>query len=338
MQSELHSNLSASAVQVMGRIVAGDPIVTISKCHPHAPLGIASAAQDFFRKKHALHLISNTWHCQNERQLRSLGRELKRLSKYLVNNHFIYLGNTQYEAWLLSRNNISSIHSSELISIDESIFRPGIAQPAGIKPVEAVYVARLEPFKRHELAGSLTSLALVYGNRGNEPKQYEIMKLANPHWIFVNHELGNGQYHRLSKEEVVSVLNSSSVGLCLSREEGAMRASMEYLLCGLPVVSTRNIGGRSRYFNDLNCIYADDSPESIANAVRKTVHRETDRMKLRNLTIQKVQFERAEFVSTINNIAASIYGRHDLFDSYTRFIGYMKYRHVNEILGDLPVL
>ena len=338
MRTELHTNLTTSPVQVMGRIITGDPIITISKCHPNAPLGIASVAQDFFRDKNALHIISNTWHCQNERRLKSLREELKRLTKYLVNNHFIYLGNTKYETWLLSRNNINSVHSSELISIDESIFKPGSDQPCNIEPTETIYVARLEPFKRHELAYSLNSVSLIYGNRGNEPGQYENLKQKMPHWTFVNHKWGNGQYQRLSKEEVASVLNRSSVGLCLSREEGAMRASMEYLLCGLPVVSTRNIGGRSRYFNSHNCVYADDSPESVVKAVQVSLHRTTDRMELRRLTMQKVQIDREDFISTINGIVASIYGSHDFFDSYSRFIGYMKYRPANEILSDLAVL
>ena len=100
---------------LFGRIIAGDPIVTISKRRHETPLGIAGTVPDFFRNKHALHILADTWHSHNERKLRTIKKDLQRLSRYMVNNHFIYLGNTQYETWLLSKNNISAIHSSGLI-------------------------------------------------------------------------------------------------------------------------------------------------------------------------------------------------------------------------------
>ncbi|MCP4253591.1 MAG: glycosyltransferase family 4 protein [Candidatus Scalindua sp.] len=325
-------------VSVMGRIVSREPIVTISKCTYGAPLGIASVAQSFFRNKRAFHIISNTWHCQDERRLAALTNALKRLSESLVDNSFIFLGNTQYETWLLSRNGIPSIHSSELISIDESVFKPMSEKVHLIKPTEAIYLARLAKFKRHELAGYLPDVALVYGNRGNEPGQYTHLKRTMPNWRFINHEIGNGKYHRLNKVEVASSLNCCSTGLCLSKEEGAMRASMEYLLCGLPVVSTKSIGGRSRYFDHENCVYAEDSPESVAAAVNEIVRRETDRQQIRDSVMRKIIFDREDFVSTVNNIISSTYGINELFGSYTSFIGYMKYHPAYEILRELETL
>ena len=150
---------------LFGRIIAGDPIVTISKRRRETPLGIAGAVPDFFRNKHALHILADTWHSHNERKLRTIKKDLQRLSRYMVNNHFIYLGNTQYETWLLSKNNISAIHSSGLISIDESTYKPDADQPCKINPADAVYNARLNPFKRHDLAFGLQSVALIYGSR-----------------------------------------------------------------------------------------------------------------------------------------------------------------------------
>ncbi len=206
MQKEPKNSGTSPVVSVMGRIVSREPIVTISKCSYGAPLGISSVAQSFFRNKRALHIISNTWHCQDKQRLAALAHALKRLSVSLVNNSFLFLGNTQYETWLLSKNGIPSIHSSELISIDESVFRPMSDEECLIKPAEAIYLARLAPFKRHELASSLPDVALVYGNRSNEPDQYDHLKRTMPDWRFINHEMGNGKYHRLSKVEVAGAL------------------------------------------------------------------------------------------------------------------------------------
>ena len=63
--------------------------------------------------------------------------------------------------------------------------------------------------------------------------------------------------------------NMSKIGLCLSKNEGAMYSSIEYLLCGLPVVSTKNTGGRDEFFTDKNCIFAEDNPESVKDCVNK---------------------------------------------------------------------
>ena len=45
----------------------------------------------------------------------------------------------------------------------------------------------------------------------------------------------------------------------MSSQEGAMYSSVEYLLCGLPIVSTKSTGGHDVFFTDTNCIIAEDS-------------------------------------------------------------------------------
>ena len=76
-------------------------------------------------------------------------------------------------------------------------------------------------------------------------------------------------YQHIDKEEINNLLNKSKIGLCLSRVEGAMYSSVEYLLCGLPVVSTKSMGGRDAFFTNTNCLIADDTPESVAECVKK---------------------------------------------------------------------
>ncbi len=53
----------------------------------------------------------------------------------------------------------------------------------------------------------------------------------------------------LNSWEVARKLNACRVGMCLSETEGAMFAAVEYLLCGLPVVSTPSQGGRDVWFD-----------------------------------------------------------------------------------------
>ena len=146
-----------------GRIISTDPIITISKRTYDAPMGIAGAVPGFFRRKNAFHILSNTWNHYNEKRIPQFHNQLKQLSRQLVDNHFLYLGNTRYEVMLLCKHGISTMFSSELLPIDDTVFKPGAEQVMKIPANDAVYVARLKDSKRHELAYGLENVALVYG-------------------------------------------------------------------------------------------------------------------------------------------------------------------------------
>jgi glycosyltransferase involved in cell wall biosynthesis len=67
----------------------------------------------------------------------------------------------------------------------------------------------------------------------------------------------------------VILLNQAYCGLALSAIEGGMHASMEYLLCGLPVVTTESLGGRSYFLNSNNSIFVDDNSDAVLSAVNE---------------------------------------------------------------------
>ena len=74
-------------------------------------------------------------------------------------------------------------------------------------------------------------------------------------------------------KEVSNFINKCRVGLCLSSEEGGMYASTQYLLCGLPVVTTNNIGGRNTFFHPDYVYYAEDDSRDIAHGVEELKNR-----------------------------------------------------------------
>ena len=333
----LFSKTDSMSVGLYGRIIATDPIVTISKRTPGTPLGIAGVAPEFFRGENALHILSNTWHHRNEKKIRLLRRQLRRLSRRLVNNHFLYLGNTAYEVQLLSKYGIPVKLSSELISIDDSIFRPGAEPLVKLPPADAVYIARMKEFKRHDLAYGLDNVALIYGRENNN--LLEQLRREKPHWIFVNHELGSGDYYRLNAREIAGILNQCRVGLCLSAEEGAMRASMEYLMSGLPVVSTRNVGGRDRYLDPDNSLHVDNTPRAVAAAVQSFLDHPPDRKSIREGVMHKVNLDRQDFIHSVNEDIEHLYGVTNHLESCQNIIGYIEgYRKAGEILTDLEDL
>ena len=337
MFGKLFSGKNDLSVGLFGRIIATDPIVTISKRTPLTPLGIAGVAPDFFRGKNAFHILSNTWHHRSENKVRRLGRDLRRLSSELQNNHFLYLGNDNFEVLLLSKHKVPAILSSELIAIDDSIFRPGAGQTVKITPTDVVYVARIKEMKRHELAYDLENVALVYG-RDDVELQEQIRK-DKPQWLFVNHVLGNGDYYRLSVHDIAGVLNQCRVGLCLSPEEGAMRASMEYLMSGLPIVSTYNFGGRDRYLDPFNSIHVESTRKAVREGVESLLDNPRGREEIRENVMHKVNFDREDFINSVNEVIQHHYGVHDHLKSCRDIIGYLqKYRPASVILADLDKL
>ncbi len=164
--------------------------------------------------------------------------------------------------------------------LDENLFDIGNAE----KIYDAIYTARLRPFKRHFLASRVPNLALIAGNSSGA----------------VIGELPAHKYlndRQLSPPEVMHKLSESKVGLILSELEGACYSSSEYLLCGLPVVSTRPYGGRDVWYNSYNSIVCDPNPEAVADAVQKLASYNRDPVRIRKMHIDLAKQMRDKFIA-----------------------------------------
>jgi glycosyltransferase involved in cell wall biosynthesis len=72
----------------------------------------------------------------------------------------------------------------------------------------------------------------------------------------------------LNEGEVKEKINQSNCGLILSASEGACFASSEYLLCGIPIVSTVSEGGRSVWYDEYNSLIVDANADAVTEGVR----------------------------------------------------------------------
>lgn len=142
-------------------------------------------------------------------------------------------------------------------------------------------------------------------------------------------------YHEINSKKVNSIYNDSMCGLILSGNtgphtqnlnEGANYSSAEYLLSGLPVITTPNQGGRNYWFNEHNSIEVPPDPKLISDAVELVIDR------LHNKKIIRKQIRR-EFISASkqmrNNFidkTQNIFDQHnvdvDACDYFTK-----KYKH-----------
>jgi glycosyltransferase involved in cell wall biosynthesis len=166
-----------------------------------------------------------------------------------------------------------------------------------IKPLEedklydAIYTARFAPFKRHELASQVSNLALVAGSA------WGIENQSIPPHLYLNDA-------PLDLTGVLQKVCQSRVGLILSEAEGACYSSSEYLLAGIPVVSTPSYGGRDVWYNEMNSIIASPTPQEVAKAVLDLISKRSNSGLIRSLHITQSDIMRKRFIEMHDEICA----------------------------------
>lgn len=181
--------------------------------------------------------------------------------------------------------------------LDEKLFSilPGVP-----KAFDAVYNAQMEKVKRLELAAGIEKLALITYRLQSQPSYYEEMKKTLDHATWLNFD--SGEYMWISPQDMSKHLNRARVGVILSKLEGANYAVMEYMLSGLPVVSTESQGGRSVFFDDDYVKIVEDTPAAVADGVREMIFRNVDPYSIRERTIRKMLKHREIFMNLLQQI------------------------------------
>ena len=77
----------------------------------------------------------------------------------------------------------------------------------------------------------------------------------------------------------------------------------EYSLCGVPVVNTRNRGGRDTLLPDFAVRYAEDTPESVAENVEYWVNGSVDPAEIREGFLRLALPQKALVQDLVNSIA-----------------------------------
>jgi len=169
----------------------------------------------------------------------------------------IWLGNTPAEVAAARRYGRRSVFVNHNCFLSEERF-PLVT--AGRSPrYDAVLNANAGEWKRHGLTRDIPSLAYITYSRDKEGKLVWPVPSFRPAFM-------NDRY--LDEGERREVYAQACCGLALSACEGANYATGEFLLGGLPMVSTQSTGGRDVWYTELNCIICEATPESVARAVQ----------------------------------------------------------------------
>ena len=168
-----------------------------------------------------------------------------------------------------------------------------LAKP-GKKVYDALYIARITPFKRHELAGSIKNLHLIGSFAEKEREYFEntMKNFTHARWT-----------QKVPSFLIGREIGKAACGLALSAIEGAMFSCGEYTLCGVPVVNTRNLGGRDTLLPEFAVKYADDTPESVAEAVEYWVNNPVPPEEIRQGFLDKALPQKELVQELVNSIA-----------------------------------
>jgi glycosyltransferase involved in cell wall biosynthesis len=197
--------------------------------------------KDFFEKHNFIFLIRQSWH-HNDQIFKDGLAEVKNNNLKLENIYFLH--NTLDELERGKKFGFNGIHCNANCFQNEESY-PIIDVN---KEYKAVYTARYEKCKRHEMVPDRNDVALISLNWPPDIKN--IFK----HCVIKEH---------LSPKQVSEMINKSYYGLCLSAEEGQCRAAIEYLYCGVPIISTPSLGGRDVWYNRDNHIIVNSKKEII---------------------------------------------------------------------------
>ena len=161
-------------------------------------------------------------------------------------------------------------------------------------PIEydAIYIARLDPYKRIWLARDISRLRIVTANPNDSHRLRD--------WG-CSHATINKQF--MEYDAIAQEINKARCGLALSQREGGMLATTEYLLCGKPVVTTPSLGGREYWLDQRNSMTVSTRSCQIAEAVALIGSSSFDPHAIRAETISRLKTQRRVLFEYVMQLA-----------------------------------
>lgn len=276
-------------------IVSVKPAVVLAGCHPNK---LAKHLQPMLKDRKLTIFYRAGWSMEHSPTFANRVSAIKAAEAQFPLHQYIFAANTLHEVELVRATGVRAEFLNENAFIDEFAFQPKDNQA---KEFDAVIDAQIAPYKRLELASRIRTLVVItftmkerfnvaYGNMVRE-------RLAHANWA--NGPFRTSTYRKLNRAQVAETYRRARVGLCLSPMEGANLASIQYLLSGLPVVSTESIGGRDVFFDDTCARVVAASPEAVAAAVDDLVRQDTSPTEIRQRTLDKIRPIRGHFANLL---------------------------------------
>lgn len=245
-------------------------------------------------------LMQTSWIVHNNWHIKHLKHLLNTYKKKHPKHRILVFASDPIEFNFLKKEGVDAHFINQNALLDEKLFKP---LPAVPKRFDAIYDARMITYKRHFLAAKIRSLSLFCHNWKDCPPEYaEETRLCMNHAHWYKDPFVKGPVQWFSAEQVNAMINENRCGLCLSAMEGCMYAGTQYLLAGIPVVTTRNKGGRDELFDPKHVRWVDDDPDAVAEAVNEWANQTLDPEAIRQSVLEKMAVHRKAFVELMNRI------------------------------------
>ncbi len=252
-------------------------------------------------------LVSPTWTLEESATRHRLSSAIQTVRDRFDHVEVVVLASSpaEFEAW--AGRGETGLYCSQNAFVREDHFFP---IPDREPTFDAIYDAKWADYKRHQLAGSIRSLALIaYPLPQSSSATYSqkaLTAVGHATW-FTTPWLRDPPY--LSASEVNAAYSTARVGLCLSEAEGACFASIQYLLSGLPVVTTKNLGGRDEFLNERVARWVEADADAIAAAVAELAARHLDPTLIRTEALDTVSEHRQRLLEWIRRVVEEADGR-----------------------------
>jgi hypothetical protein len=284
------------------RLISREPLIILSY---GLPMGVPIQLSPFLADRRVYFLMGNWWTLLDPKGLAQTKALYDALSDRYPQHRFLFLTNAREECQALDRLGMPNFFCHHNAFLDERIFCP---QPGIKKTLDAVYTARLNRFKRHILARHIPAWGLLYyhdqTNAAAQSAYLEYLRRVMPAMDCLNHDPATGAYRRLDPSEMCRAYNRARVGLCLSQAEGGNYATTEYLLCGLPVVSTPSTGGRDFFLDPETSRIVEPDARAVAGAVAELIARRLPPREVRLRALLRMREHRQGFIGLIESILA----------------------------------
>jgi len=283
-------------------VISLDPLIIVGFGSP-SPNQPALALSHALRHKKVYYILWSWWTLQDNAELFRTVNSYSHLKEYYPQHDIHIMTNDHVDTLLLEKCKINSSFCHQNAFIDQRKFT---IKNEPRKEYDAIYNARLDRFKRHTLASKLNNVGLIYYSPAKEKQEglayKEELKRHLPNAVFLNEHPETGVDRFLSSQDICRLYNKSKVGLCLSALEGGMYAATEYLLCGIPVVSTHNVGGRDYFLHqDFSRLVAPE-PSAVADATYSLISENIPPKEIRHCTLLKMLKQRQVFMDHVQTI------------------------------------
>jgi hypothetical protein len=264
-----------------------------------------SKVQKLVSNQKAIFIITIWWSAEPFTRVLKIVRNHFLRQREFPEHKFIYLCNTDKEVNRLRACGLDARFCHQNATLDEKIFDIQECD----KSYDAIYDAQVAKFKRHYLCTDIRSLAIIsYVENKNKKLKYTTKmrdSLSHAYWHNDPFDSKFEDYF-MSASDVATAYNQARTGLCLSSIEGAMFASAQYLLCGLPVLNVPNLGGRDFFLHDDVSITVKATPYDVKLGVKHLIESNISPYEVRQKTLKRMQSQRAILEDIINESLHSL--------------------------------